>query len=63
MVETRRPGAGRPKELEDEKRVTILMERGQLESLDDTAQRLGISRSEAARRAIAGWLSDNDDGN
>ena len=53
----KRPGAGRPKLLEDKVRVGVDLERRDVEALDEIAEERGVSVASLVRAAVAAYLT------
>jgi hypothetical protein len=52
-----RPGSGRPHTLEDPVRVTVSLERSEVERLDAIAAKNELTRNDVVRQAIRAWLA------
>lgn len=57
-----RPGSGRPRQLEEASKLTVMLDSTIMAALDNVAARRGLSRSEATRDAVGEWIERHANG-
>lgn len=57
-----RPGSGRPRQLEEASKLTVLLDATMVVALDTVAARRGLTRSEATRDAVGEWIQRHANG-